>query len=229
VARATDAGIYLHAGPEIGVASTKAFTSQVAALSLFSLYLGRQRGLAPEVADRVLRELQTLPEKVRKILDRADELEAMARRLVDLGHSNYLYLGRGYSFPVSLEGALKLKEISYVHAEGFSAAEMKHGPIALIDEDMPVVVVAPRDAVYPKVLSNMREVKARGGHLIAITTEPNGLAELADEVFIVPSTEDSLQGVICSIPLQLLAYHIGVLRGCDVDRPRNLAKSVTVE
>ena len=229
VARATDAGIYLHAGPEIGVASTKAFTSQVAALSLFSLYLGRQRGLAPEVADRVLRELQTLPEKVRKILDRADELEAMARRLVDLGHSNYLYLGRGYSFPVSLEGALKLKEISYVHAEGFSAAEMKHGPIALIDEDMPVVVVAPRDAVYPKVLSNMREVKARGGHLIAITTEPNGLAELADEVFIVPSTEDSLQGVICSIPLQLLAYHIGVMRGCDVDRPRNLAKSVTVE
>ena len=229
VARATDAGIYLHAGPEIGVASTKAFTSQVAALSLFSLYLGRQRGLAPEVADRVLRELQTLPEKVRKILDRADEVEAMARRLVDLGHSNYLYLGRGYSFPVSLEGALKLKEISYVHAEGFSAAEMKHGPIALIDEDMPVVVVAPRDAVYPKVLSNMREVKARGGVLIAITTEPNGLAELADEVFIVPSTEDSLQGVICSIPLQLLAYHIGVLRGCDVDRPRNLAKSVTVE
>ncbi len=229
VARATDAGIYLHAGPEIGVASTKAFTSQVAALSLFSLYLGRQRGLAPEVADRVLRELQTLPEKVRKILDRAGEIEAMARRLVDLGHSNYLYLGRGYSFPVSLEGALKLKEISYVHAEGFSAAEMKHGPIALIDEDMPVVVVAPRDAVYPKVLSNMREVKARGGVLIAITTEPNGLAELADEVFIVPSTEDSLQGVICSIPLQLLAYHIGVLRGCDVDRPRNLAKSVTVE
>ena len=229
VARATDAGMYLHAGPEIGVASTKAFTSQVVALALFALYLGRQRGLSPEVADRVLQELQSLPEKVRKILDRADELEAIARRLVAKDHSNYLYLGRGYSFPVALEGALKLKEISYVHAEGFSAAEMKHGPIALIDEDMPVVVVAPRDAVYPKVLSNMREVKARGGHLIAVTTEPNGLAELADEVFIVPSTEDSLQSVITSVPLQLLAYHIGVLRGCDVDRPRNLAKSVTVE
>ena len=229
IARATDAGMYLHAGPEIGVASTKAFTSQVAAMALFSLYLGRQRGLDPEVTRRVLSELQQLPDKVRTILARADELEGMARRLVDRGHNNFLYLGRGYSFPVSLEGALKLKEISYVHAEGFSAAEMKHGPIALIDENMPVVVVAPRDRVYPKVLSNMREVKARGGYLVAVTTEPNGLAELADEVFIVPSTEDSLQPVISSIPLQLLAYHIGVMRGCDVDKPRNLAKSVTVE
>ncbi len=229
VARATDAGIYLHAGPEIGVASTKAFTSQVAAMALFALYLGRQRGLDPEVTRRVLSEIQLLPDKVRSILARAEEIEEMAQRLVDRGHSNYLYLGRGYSYPVSLEGALKLKEISYIHAEGFSAAEMKHGPIALIDENMPVVVVAPRDSVYPKVLSNMREVKARGAYLVAVTTEPNGLAELADEVFIVPSTEDSLQPIISSIPLQLLAYHIGVLRGCDVDKPRNLAKSVTVE
>ena len=229
IARATDAGMYLHAGPEIGVASTKAFTSQVAAMALFSLYLGRQRGLDPEVTRRVLAEIQLLPDKVRTILARADELEGMAQRLVDRGHSNFLYLGRGYSFPVALEGALKLKEISYIHAEGFSAAEMKHGPIALIDENMPVVVVAPRDSVYPKVLSNMREVKARGGYLVAVTTEPNGLAELADEVFIVPSTEDSLQPIISSIPLQLLAYHIGVMRGCDVDKPRNLAKSVTVE
>ena len=229
IARATDAGIYLHAGPEIGVASTKAFTSQVAAMALFSLYLGRQRGLDPEVTRRVLSEIQQVPDKVRTILARADELESMARRLVDRGHNNFLYLGRGYSFPVSLEGALKLKEISYVHAEGFSAAEMKHGPIALIDENMPVVVVAPRDSVYPKVLSNMREVKARGGSLVAVPTEPNGLAELADEVFIVTSTEDSLQPIISSIPLQLLAYHIGVMRGCDVDKPRNLAKSVTVE
>ena len=229
IARATDAGIYLHAGPEIGVASTKAFTSQVAAMALFALYLGRQRGLDPDVIQRVLSEIQQLPDKVRRILARADELEALARRLVDRGHDNFLYLGRGYSFPASLEGALKLKEISYIHAEGFSAAEMKHGPIALIDENMPVVVVAPRDSVYPKVLSNMREVKARGGYLVAVTTEPNGLAELADEVFIVPSTEDSLQTILSSIPLQLLAYHIGVMRGCDVDKPRNLAKSVTVE
>ena len=229
IARATDAGIYLHAGPEIGVASTKSFTSQVAALALFALYLGRQRGLDPEVTRRVLSEIQTLPDKVRKVLARADEIEELARRLVERGHSNFLYLGRGYSFPAALEGALKLKEISYIHAEGFSAAEMKHGPIALIDESMPVVVVAPRDSVYPKVLSNMREVKARGGYLVAVTTEPNGLAELADEVFIVPGTEDSLQPIITSIPLQLLAYHIGVMRGCDVDKPRNLAKSVTVE
>jgi len=229
VARSTDAGLYLHAGPEIGVASTKAFTSQVAALSLLSLYLGRQRGLAPEIAEHVLQELRALPDKLRRVLARSDEVERIARKFVERGVSNSLYLGRGYSFPVALEGALKLKEISYVHAEGFSAAEMKHGPIALIDRDMPVVVVAPRDSVYPKVLSNMREVKARGGYLIAVTTEPNGLAELADDVFIVPSTEDCLMPIIASVPLQLLAYHIGVMRGCDVDRPRNLAKSVTVE
>ncbi len=227
IARLTDAGVYLHAGPEIGVASTKAFTSQVVALTLFALSMGRQRGLDPERVKQYLDALTALPGQVQDILDRADEIRAFASRLMD--HDNFLYLGRGYSFPVALEGALKLKEISYVHAEGFSAAEMKHGPIALIDEDMPVVVVAPRDASYPKVLSNMQEVKARGGHLITITSEPNGLGKLSDELFTVPHTMDSLLPVLTSVPLQLLAYHIGVLRGCDVDKPRNLAKSVTVE
>jgi glucosamine--fructose-6-phosphate aminotransferase (isomerizing) len=227
IARLTDAGIYLHAGPEIGVASTKAFTSQVVALTLFALWMGERRGLDPEVSRRYVTALQALPAQVSEVLERAGEIEALARRLLD--HDNFLYLGRGYSFPVALEGALKLKEISYVHAEGFSAAEMKHGPIALIDENMPVVVVAPRDASYPKVLSNMQEVKARGGRIIAVSSEPNGLAKLSDELFTVPQTLDPLLPVLTSVPLQLLAYHIGVLRGCDVDKPRNLAKSVTVE
>jgi glucosamine--fructose-6-phosphate aminotransferase (isomerizing) len=227
IARLTDAGIYLHAGPEIGVASTKAFTSQVVALTLFALWMGGRRQLPAEVTRTYLDALQALPGQVSDVLDRADEIEALAGRL--LAHDNFLYLGRGYSFPVALEGALKLKEISYVHAEGFSAAEMKHGPIALIDENMPVVVVAPRDASYPKVLSNMQEVKARGGRIIAISSEPNGLARLSDELFTVPQTLDPLLPVLTSVPLQLLAYHVGVLRGCDVDKPRNLAKSVTVE
>jgi len=227
LARLTDAGIYLHAGPEIGVASTKAFTSQVVALTLFALWMGGRRQLAPEVMHSYLAALQALPGQVSDILDRAEEIEVLAGRLI--AHDNFLYLGRGYSFPVALEGALKLKEISYVHAEGFSAAEMKHGPIALIDENMPVVVVAPRDASYPKVLSNMQEVKARGGRIIAVSSEPNGLARLSDELFTVPQTLDPLLPVLTSVPLQLLAYHIGILRGCDVDKPRNLAKSVTVE
>ena len=227
IARLTDAGIYLHAGPEIGVASTKSFTSQVVALTLFALCMGRHRGLEPERVKQYTDALTALPGQVQEILDRADEIRALAARLLE--HDNFLYLGRGYSFPVALEGALKLKEISYVHAEGFSAAEMKHGPIALIDENMPVVVVAPRDASYPKVLSNMQEVKARGGRLITISSEPNGLSELSDELFTVPHTLDALLPVLTSVPLQLLAYHIGVMRGCDVDKPRNLAKSVTVE
>ncbi len=227
LARKTDAGVYLHAGPEIGVASTKAFTSQIVVLALFALYLARQRGMETEEIGRVLDELVSLPDKVRDVLSRADEVERLAEGLAR--HDKFLYLGRGYSFPVALEGALKLKEISYVHAEGFSAAEMKHGPIALIDEEMPVLVVAPRDGAYAKILSNMQEVKARGGRLVAVTTEPNGLAELADECFIVPQTIDALQPILTSIPLQLLAYHIGLARGCDVDKPRNLAKSVTVE
>lgn len=227
IARLTDAGVYLHAGPEIGVASTKAFTSQVVALTLFALHMGSQRDLDPETMRKYLDALIALPAQVQQILNQGNEIRALASRLVD--HDNFLYLGRGYSFPVALEGALKLKEISYVHAEGFSAAEMKHGPIALIDEDMPVVVVAPRDASYPKVLSNMQEVKARGGHVIAISSEPNGLAEISDELFTVPHTLDALLPILTSVPLQLLAYHIGVMRGCDVDKPRNLAKSVTVE
>ncbi len=171
--------------------------------------------------------LLALPAQVREVLDRSDEIARLAERLAE--HRNFLYLGRGYSYPVALEGALKLKEISYAHAEGLSAAEMKHGPIALIDEEMPVVAVAPRDAVYSKVVSNLQEVKARGGYLVAITTGPNGLADLADECFIVPGTVDALLPVVTSVPLQLLAYHIGLLRGSDVDKPRNLAKSVTVE
>ena len=228
VARATDAGVYLHCGPEIGVASTKAFTSQVTALALFALCMAEKRdALGPDELRGWIQALQDLPRQVEEVLEQAGEIEALAGRL--LGHDNFLYLGRGYSFPVALEGALKLKEISYVHAEGFSAAEMKHGPIALIDENMPVVVVAPRDGAYAKVLSNMQEVKARGGRLIAVTTHPNGVADLADEVLFVPHTRDGLLPVLTSIPLQLLAYHIGVLRGCDVDKPRNLAKSVTVE
>jgi glucosamine--fructose-6-phosphate aminotransferase (isomerizing) len=227
IARLTDAGVYLHAGPEIGVASTKAFTSQVVALTLFALHMGAQRGLDADTIREYLDALEALPSQVQQILDREEEIRSLASRLVE--HDNFLYLGRGYSFPVALEGALKLKEISYVHAEGFSAAEMKHGPIALIDADMPVVVVAPRDASYPKVLSNMQEVKARGGHVIAISSEPNGLAEVSDELFTVPHTMDALLPILTSVPLQLLAYHIGVMRGCDVDKPRNLAKSVTVE
>ncbi|MFQ5688777.1 MAG: glutamine--fructose-6-phosphate transaminase (isomerizing) [Gemmatimonadota bacterium] len=227
LARLTDAGIYLHAGPEIGVASTKAFTSQVVALALLALHLGRSRGLQDGPARVLVRALKALPDQVRRVLDGADEIEALARRLGH--HRNYLYLGRGHSYPVALEGALKLKEISYVHAEGLSAAEMKHGPIALIERDMPVVAVAPHDRAYPKVFANLQEVKARGGRLVAVTTRPNGLAELADECLLVPSTIDPLLPVLTSVPLQLLAYHIGVLRGCDVDKPRNLAKSVTVE
>jgi glucosamine--fructose-6-phosphate aminotransferase (isomerizing) len=228
VARLTDAGVYLHCGPEIGVASTKAFTSQVTAMALFALCMADKREMLSEQEVRGwIESLQALPRQVEEVLEQAGEIESMAHRL--LAHENFLYLGRGYSYPVALEGALKLKEISYVHAEGFSAAEMKHGPIALIDENMPVVVVAPRDSAYAKVKSNMQEVKARGGRLIAVTTHPNGVADLADEVIFVPHTRDGLLPILTSIPLQLLAYHIGVLRGCDVDKPRNLAKSVTVE
>ncbi len=227
IARMTDAGLYLHAGPEIGVASTKAFTSQIVAMTLLALFLGRRRGLEDGPARELVSALRRLPDQVGEVLDSADEVAALAERLKE--RRNFLYLGRGYSYPVAMEGALKLKEISYIHAEGLSAAEMKHGPIALIDEEMPVVAVAPRDGVYEKVLSNMQEVKARGGHLVAVTTVPNGLAELADECLLVPSTIDPLLPVLTSVPLQLLAYHIGVLRGCDVDKPRNLAKSVTVE
>jgi glucosamine--fructose-6-phosphate aminotransferase (isomerizing) len=228
IAREADGGIYLHAGPEIGVASTKAFTSQIVALALLSLWLGRQRGLTVAEGQAIACQLSQLPALISRALALEPAVRALAERYA---HSNNaLYLGRGVSFPVALEGALKLKEISYVHAEGYPAAEMKHGPIALIDENMPVIFVAPRDEVYPKVVSNMQEVKARGGRIIAVTTEGNGdLGALTDHQLAVPATASLLSPVLTTIPLQLLAYHMAVQRGCDVDRPRNLAKSVTVE
>jgi glucosamine--fructose-6-phosphate aminotransferase (isomerizing) len=228
IAREVEGGIYLHAGPEIGVASTKAFTSQIAALALFTLTIGRLRALSILQGREIVRALVKLPELVAEVLARAPEVEAVAERL--LRASNVLYLGRGYNFPVALEGALKLKEISYIHAEGYPAAEMKHGPIALIDDLMPVVFVAPRDAVYQKIVSNVEEVKARGGRVIAVVTAGDtGLARLADQRIEVPETLDFLTPVLTVLPLQLLAYYIAVRRGCNVDQPRNLAKSVTVE
>src|SRR5438132_214841 len=228
IARASEGGIYLHAGPQIGVASTKAFTSQIVALVLLALYLGRQRGLEQEQGQEVVRRLAQLPQLVARTLELDAQVQAIAQRCS--ARSNFLYLGRGVNFPVALEGALKLKEISYIHAEGYPAAEMKHGPIALIDENMPVVFVAPRDEVYQKVVSNMQEVKARGGRIIAITTEGNDdLSALADHQLRVPATAPLLSPILTTIPLQLLADHIAVLPRSGVDRPRNLANSVTVE
>jgi glucosamine--fructose-6-phosphate aminotransferase (isomerizing) len=227
IARETDFGVYLHAGPEIGVASTKAFTSQVAALALFTLYLARLRNLSLLEGQRLVRALKKLPLQVASILDRNDEIRALAERYKDA--PNFLYLGRGFQFPVALEGALKLKEVSYIHAEGYPAAEIKHGPIALIDEKMPVVVLAPRDPVYAKVVSNIEEVKARAGRVIAVVNDTKDLEGKADHFLIVPDSHPVLLPILTVIPLQLLAYHVAVLRGCDVDQPRNLAKSVTVE
>jgi glucosamine--fructose-6-phosphate aminotransferase (isomerizing) len=228
IARESDGGIYVHAGPEIGVASTKAFTSQVIALLLFTLKLARLRNLSVVDGKEIIQELQKLPAKIQSILDRAGEVEKIAEDFKNA--QNFLYLGRGYSFPTALEGALKLKEISYIHAEGYPAAEMKHGPIALIDEKMPVVFVTPHDSVFDKVVSNVQEVKARGGRVIAITTrEEESLAGKLDYEFRIPETKDMLTPVLASIPLQLLAYYIAVKRGANVDQPRNLAKSVTVE
>jgi glucosamine--fructose-6-phosphate aminotransferase (isomerizing) len=228
IAREADGGIYLHAGPEIGVASTKAFTSQIVALALFALYAGRQRGLSDTLGQELAYELARLPELVDETLELAPVVEQLACQFARA--PNFLYLGRGINYPVALEGALKLKEISYIHAEGYPAAEMKHGPIALIDENMPVVFVAPNDHLYHKALSNLEEVKARQGRIIAITSAGNGdLQRLVEHQLRVPRVHPLLSAVVTSIPLQLLAYHIAVLRGCDVDRPRNLAKSVTVE
>ncbi|HEY5440262.1 MAG TPA: glutamine--fructose-6-phosphate transaminase (isomerizing) [Gemmatimonadaceae bacterium] len=228
IAREDDGGIYLHAGPEIGVASTKAFTSQVVALALLTLKLGRLRTMSVVQGREVTQALEKLPAQIQSILDRAAEIERIAEAFLDA--TNFLYLGRGYNFPVALEGALKLKEISYIHAEGYPAAEMKHGPIALIDADMPVVFIAPHDSVFDKVVSNVQEVKARGGRVIAITSrdEPS-LAGIIDYEFRVPETIDMLNPVLSVIPLQLLAYYIAAKRGLNVDQPRNLAKSVTVE
>jgi glucosamine--fructose-6-phosphate aminotransferase (isomerizing) len=228
IAREDDGGIYVHAGPEIGVASTKAFTSQVIALALLTLKLARLRNLSVERGRQIAQALADLPAQIQSILDRAEEIEELAEEFKRA--QNFLYLGRGYNFPAALEGALKLKEISYIHAEGYPAAEMKHGPIALIDEMMPVVVIAPHDAVFDKITSNIQEVKARKGKIIAITTraEP-ALAGIVDYEFRIPETVDLLTPVLAAIPLQLLAYYIAVKRGCNVDQPRNLAKSVTVE
>jgi glutamine---fructose-6-phosphate transaminase (isomerizing) len=228
IAREDDGGIYLHAGPEIGVASTKAFTSQVVALALLALKMGRKRQLSTIRGREIAQALLDLPAQVQMILDRAPEIEALAERYKD--STNFLYLGRGYNFPTALEGALKLKEISYIHAEGYPAAEMKHGPIALIDENMPVVFIAPHDAVFDKVVSNIQEVKARAGRIICITSrEEPALKGLLDHEIRIPPTLDLLTPVLASVPLQLLAYYIAVKRGANVDQPRNLAKSVTVE
>lgn len=228
IARETDAGVYLHAGPEIGVASTKAFTSQVAVLAMIATDMGRRRHLSPERTFEVLEGLAAIPDQVAKVLALDDQIKAVTLKYAD--RDNWLYLGRGVNYPVALEGALKLKEISYIHAEGMPAAEIKHGPIALIDAGMPVVVVAPRDHVYDKVLANIAEVKGRGGRVIAIANRADGeLRELADAVLQVPETPAILSPLVTAIPLQLIAYHAAVVRGCDVDKPRNLAKSVTVE
>ncbi|MCA9114870.1 MAG: glutamine--fructose-6-phosphate transaminase (isomerizing) [Planctomycetaceae bacterium] len=228
IAREADGGIYLHAGPEIGVASTKAFTSQVTVLTLLALYLGRMRHLSWPAGKRIIEQLQAIPGKIEQALKCNEQVRAVAERFRD--NQNFLYLGRLYNFPVALEGALKLKEISYAHAEGYPAAEMKHGPIALVDENTPSVFLVPRGSIYSKVVSNLEEIRARRGPVIAIACEgDHRLDKLADEVIYVPEVEEYLQPLVTSIPLQLLAYHIAVLRGCNVDRPRNLAKSVTVE
>jgi glutamine---fructose-6-phosphate transaminase (isomerizing) len=228
IARESNGGVYIHAGPEIGVASTKAFTCQVTVLALLTLALGRQRAMSREDGIEVARELAKVPEKIESIVNRSDAVKKIAEQYVH--HNNFLYLGRGYNLPVALEGALKLKEISYIHAEGYPAAEMKHGPIALIDQSMPVVFICTRDSAYEKIMSNMQEVRARRGRIIAIATEgDNDVAKHADHVLYVPATVPMLQPLLSVIPLQLLAYHMAVLRGCDVDQPRNLAKSVTVE
>jgi glucosamine--fructose-6-phosphate aminotransferase (isomerizing) len=228
IAREADGGVYLHAGPEIGVASTKAFTAQVTALVLLALKLAHHHGVSTDRIAPILAELERIPSLITETLALDDDIRRIAE--IYANARNALYLGRGLNFPVALEGALKLKEISYIHAEGLPAAEMKHGPIALIDENMPVVFVAPRDAVYEKVVSNIQEVKARNGRIVVISTEGYGdLKKVADHQLRVPPTIPELSPLLTSIPLQLLAYHIAVLRGCDVDRPRNLAKSVTVE
>ena len=228
IARESNGGVYLHAGPEIGVASTKAFSSQVTVLAMIALLLGRERRVSAEQGIEFAHAIAKIPELVEETLKLSDKIREIAKKYVDA--HNFLYLGRHYNYPVAMEGALKLKEISYIHAEGYPAAEMKHGPIALIDENMPVVVIAPKDSLFDKVLSNVREIKARGGRIIAVTTEDcTELSEYADDVIFVPKVNPMLMPLITCVPLQLLAYHIAVLRGNDVDQPRNLAKSVTVE
>jgi glucosamine--fructose-6-phosphate aminotransferase (isomerizing) len=228
IARESDGGIYLHAGPEIGVASTKAFTSQVTVLAMLALFFGRMRHLSYPAGQRIIQHLQEMPDAMRRALTCHEAVKEVAKKYYH--YDNFLYLGRLYNFPVALEGALKLKEISYIHAEGYPAAEMKHGPIALVDEQTPSVFIVPRGGIYPKVMSNLEEVRARKGPVIAIACEGDEkVAELADDVIYIPDVEEYMQPLVASVPLQLLAYHVALLRGCNVDRPRNLAKSVTVE
>ncbi len=229
IARAADTGAYTHAGPEIGVASTKAFTTQITLLMLIGLRLGQLRGtLSRDDFSRVAEELEALPKAVQTVLKSEKEIEQIAKSYKDA--ANFLYLGRGYNFPVALEGALKLKEISYIHAEGYPAAEMKHGPIALIDKNMPVVVIATNKGHYEKIVSNIQEIKSRDGKIIAVVTKGDkSVKALSDHVIEIPEVTESLTPILASVPLQLLAYHIAVMRGCNVDQPRNLAKSVTVE
>lgn len=228
IAQEADGGVYLHAGPEIGVASTKAYTSQCLALVMLALYLGRLRHVSYNRGREMIEAIKEIPDKVETALKQNDQIAQIAAKYQ--GCNNFLYLGRHYNFPTALEGALKLKEISYIHAEGYPAAEMKHGPIALVDEQTPSVFVMPQGFIYEKVMSNLEEIKARGGPVIAIAEEGDDrVAEIADDVILIPKTEEYLQPIVSAIPLQLLSYHIAVLRGCDVDKPRNLAKSVTVE
>ena len=228
IARETEAGVYIHAGPEIGVASTKAFTSQITVLSLIALLLGRMRNLSQPEGQAIAEAIMELPDKIRQVLATEKEIKAIAEKYYE--NKNFLYLGRGFNYPLALEGALKLKEISYIHAEGYPAAEMKHGPIALIDENMPVVFIATKDTIYDKVFSNIEEVKARKGKIIAIATEGDErIKKVADHVIYVPEVMPMLNPILSVVPLQLLAYHIALKLECDVDQPRNLAKSVTVE
>lgn len=228
IARESMSGVYIHAGPEIGVASTKAFTAQLVVLALITLLISKRKGLQAAESKKITKALSEIPKQIEQILLLNDEIERIAEEFKDA--HNFLYLGRGYNFPVALEGALKLKEISYIHAEGYPAAEMKHGPIALIDEDMPVVFIAPKDSTYEKILSNIQEVRARGGRIIAVADNGDGeIDKLVDYTIKIPRTIEMLTPILTSIPLQLLAYHIAVKKGLDVDQPRNLAKSVTVE
>ena len=228
IARQSDGGVYIYAGAEIGVASTKAFTSQVTVLFLLSLLLGRMRGISPVNGLKYIEALRKLPEQIDEILKLNDKIRTIATKIMD--SSNALYLGRDLHYPVALEGALKLKEISYIHAEGYPAAEMKHGPIALIDENMPVIAIAPKDVLYDKIISNLQEVVARKGRLFTIITERDEQIEsMSEEFLLIPKTVSELQPILTVIPLQLLAYHVADLRNLDVDQPRNLAKSVTVE
>ena len=228
IARESDGGIYMHAGPEIGVASTKAFVSTLTVLSLLAVHLGRMRMLSAKRATEILHALEALPKQLEKILAQNDTLKKLAKKYAKA--DDFFFLGRGYTFPIALEGALKLKEISYIHAEGYSAAEMKHGPIALIDAKTPTVFLVPQDAMYEKTLANLAMIRARKGPVIAFATEGDqGISKVADDVFYLPKTLEALNPILASVPLQLFAYHIAVARGCDVDKPRNLAKSVTVQ